>query len=309
MYDKFNKWFNKRYKTIIRLSYIIPILFVAGVSIAHVIAWYSMTNPSTWSIYLSIGIEIAALSALAGFAVKAKNNSVYLPFIIVTFIQFIGNIFYAFQFIDINGQLFKDWVTLVGPLFETIGMAEVNDIDSHRRWLSLFSGGLLPLISLSFLHLLVKFNDKEDDEQPVNDTPTSIDDIKPEIIENKVIEPTISYGVDDEELGQESIDDTDDTEDNDSIFDYISLEPKEDVKILDEIGEISITPPSIISEPTQDVPVIEPNVKIEPITKKVVSDSSLVYNTPATSNDADTRVLKIRKSSTSNNIERVDTKK
>ena len=83
----------------------------------------------------------------------------------------------------------------------------------------------------------------------------------------------------------------------------------EGILFLDEIGEISITPPSIISEPTQDVPVIEPNVKIEPITKKVVSDSSLVYNTPASSNDADTRVLKIRKSSTSNNIERVDTKK
>ena len=141
-------------------------------------------------------------------------------------------------------------------------MAEVNDIDSHRRWLSIFSGGLLPLISLSFLHLLVKFNDKEDNEEPVNDTPTSIDDIKPEIIENKVIEPTISYSMDDEELGQESIDDT---EDNDSIFDYISLEPKEDVKILDEIGEISITPPSIVSEPVQELPVIEPNVKIEPI--------------------------------------------
>lgn len=306
MYDKFNKWFNMRYKTIIRLSYIIPILFVAGVSIAHVIAWYSMTNPSTWSIYLSIGIEIAALSALAGFAVKAKNNSVYLPFIIVTSIQFIGNIFYAFQFIDINGQLFKDWVTLVGPLFEMIGMAEINDIDSHRRWLSLFSGGLLPLISLSFLHLLVKFNDKEDNEQPVNDTPTPIDDVKPEIIENKVIEPTISDVEDDKELGQESIDDV---EVDNSIFDYISLEPKEDVKILDEIGGISIIPPSIISEPVQELPVIEPNVKIEPITKKIVSDSSLVYNTPASSNDADTRVLKIRKSSTSNNIERVDTKK
>ena len=157
---KFRTWFGDNYKSIIRFTYIIPILFVAGVSIAHVISWYAMTNPISWAIYLSIGIEIAALSALAGMATKL-NKAVYLPFGIVTFIQFIGNMFFAFQFIDVTSELFKDWVLLVDPIFNMVSMNDTGDIDGHRRWLAVFGGAMLPLISLSFLHLLVKFNDKE----------------------------------------------------------------------------------------------------------------------------------------------------
>lgn len=167
-------WLKKHYKTIIRLSYIIPILFAAGVSIAHVVTWYGLTNPFSWAVYLSVGIEIAALSALAGITVK-MNKWVYFPFIIVTIIQFIGNVFFSFQFIDVTNKVFLSWVDLVNPLFDSIGMANANDLQSHRRWLALFAGGLIPIISLSFLHLLIKFNDKEGDTMEIKP-----DNISPE---------------------------------------------------------------------------------------------------------------------------------
>jgi hypothetical protein len=38
-------------------------------------------------------------------------------------------------------------------------MVDSGDLIAHKRWLSVLSGAMLPLISLSFLHLLVKFND------------------------------------------------------------------------------------------------------------------------------------------------------
>jgi hypothetical protein len=128
-----------------------------------------MTNPMSWAIYLSVGIEIAALSALAGLAVK-NNKAIYLPFIIVTFIQLIGNMFFVFQYVDVTSKLFKDWVILVDPLFSMLSMVDTGDIDGHRRWLAAFAGALLPIISLSFLHLLVNFNDKEGDELKVETT-------------------------------------------------------------------------------------------------------------------------------------------
>jgi hypothetical protein len=158
MFNNIKTWFNKNYMSIIRFTYIIPILFVAGVSIAHVITWYEMTNPLNWAIYLSVGVEIAALSALAGMS-STNNKAVYLPFGIVTLIQFIGNMFFTFQYIDTASELFNDWVTLVDPLFSIIGMVDSGDLIAHKRWLSVLSGAMLPLISLSFLHLLVKFND------------------------------------------------------------------------------------------------------------------------------------------------------
>jgi hypothetical protein len=152
-------WFQKNFKTIIYTSFLIPIILVALVSISHVTKWYGISNPVSWAIYLSVGIEIAALSALAAISAK-MGKKVYFPFGIVTLIQFIGNIFFAYQYIDISSETFKDWVDLVDPIVSYLGV-ESGDPVGHKRFLALFSGGMLPLISLSFLHMLVKFEEDE----------------------------------------------------------------------------------------------------------------------------------------------------
>jgi hypothetical protein len=157
-------WIQRNFKTIIYISFLVPILTVAFVSISHVTSWYGLSNPVTWSIYLSVGIEIAALSALAAISAQ-MGSKVYFPFGIVTLIQFIGNIFFAYQYIDINSQAFKDWVDLVDPLVSYLGV-ESGDYVGHKRLLSLFSGGMLPIISLSFLHMLVKFEEDEKKKVP-----------------------------------------------------------------------------------------------------------------------------------------------
>jgi hypothetical protein len=153
------KWFQRNFKTIIYASFLVPIITVAIVSISHVTKWYGISNPVSWAIYLSVGIEIAALSALAAISAQ-MGKKVYFPFGIVTLIQFIGNIFFAYQYIDINGQSFKDWVDMVDPIVSFLGV-ESGDMIGHKRFLALFAGGMLPLISLSFLHMLVKFEEEE----------------------------------------------------------------------------------------------------------------------------------------------------
>ena len=152
-------WLNQNYKTLIITAFLIPIITVAIVSISHVTKWYGISNPVSWAIYLSIGIEIAALSALAAISAN-MGKKVYFPFAVVTIIQFIGNIFFAYSYIDIDGQLFKDWVGLVSPLVEFMGV-DANDFVGHKRFLAFFAGGMLPIISLSFLHMLVKFTEED----------------------------------------------------------------------------------------------------------------------------------------------------
>lgn len=156
-------WFQRNFKTLIYCSFLVPILTVAIVSISHVTKWYGISNPISWAVYLSVGVEIAALSALAAISAK-MGRKVYFPFIIVTLIQFIGNIFFAYQYIDINSQTFKDWVDLVNPLVSYMGV-ESSDLIGHKRFLALFAGGMLPLISLSFLHMLVKFEEEEKNKE------------------------------------------------------------------------------------------------------------------------------------------------
>lgn len=152
-------WFQRNFKTIIYAAFLVPIITVAIVSISHVTTWYGISNPLSWSIYLSVGIEIAALSALAAIAAQ-MGKKVYFPFIIVTLVQFIGNIFFAYQYIDINSESFRDWVDMVDPIVSFLGV-ESGDFVGHKRFLALFAGGMLPLISLSFLHMLVKFEEEE----------------------------------------------------------------------------------------------------------------------------------------------------
>ena len=152
-------WFHKNYKTLIISAFLIPIMTVAVVSISHVTQWYGISNPFTWAIYLSVGIEIAALSALAAISAN-MGKKIYFPFGIVTLIQFIGNIFFAYSFIDVTASSFKSWVELVSPLLEITGV-EPTDFIGHKRFLAFFSGGMLPLISLSFLHMLVKFSEED----------------------------------------------------------------------------------------------------------------------------------------------------
>ena len=165
-------WIEKNLKKVIYVAFLVPILLVALVSISHVTKWYAISNPTSWSVYLSVAVEIAALSTLAAIAAR-MGKKVYFPFAIVTLIQFIGNVFFAYQYIDIASQSFKDWVDMVDPLVQYLGV-ESGDFVGHKRFLAFFAGGMLPIISLSFLHMLVKF-EEEEKKKVVTLDPSKID--------------------------------------------------------------------------------------------------------------------------------------
>lgn len=152
-------WINRNKESIIRMAFLVPILSVAIISISHVVEWYDLANPISWAIYLSIAIEIAALSSIAAASVKVKGFSVWLVFIIVTLIQFIGNIYFSYTEIDVLSKNFKDWAELTGPLFESF--SDIEDTVAQRRLLAILEGGLLPLISLTCLHFFIKYGDRD----------------------------------------------------------------------------------------------------------------------------------------------------
>jgi hypothetical protein len=144
----------------IRSMFLVPIFLVAGISISHVVAWYDITNPFSWAIYLSVAIEIGAITALIAATQRIKGG-VWFMFGVVTFVQMVGNIFYSYKEIDPTGDLFKAWVELTSPIFELFG-TEPTDIIAHKRWLAILGGGLLPVISLTSLHFFVKYEKPEE---------------------------------------------------------------------------------------------------------------------------------------------------
>ena len=144
-----------------RTMSLVPILLVAGISISHVVSWYDIANPFNWAVYLSIAIEVGAMTALIAATNKIKGG-VWFMFGLVTLIQMIGNIFFSFKEIDANGELFKSWVELTSPLWEMMG-TDTTDVISLKRWLAFLEGGLLPIISLTSLHFFIKYEDQKPD--------------------------------------------------------------------------------------------------------------------------------------------------
>lgn len=250
-------WIQRNFKSLIYVAFLVPILTVAFVSISHVTKWYGLSNPFSWAIYLSIGIEIAALSALAAISAQ-MGRKVYFPFAIVTLIQFIGNIFFAYQYIDINSESFKDWIDLVDPLVSFMGV-ESGDIVGHKRFLALFSGGMLPIISLSFLHMLVKFEEDEK-KKPVEVKPiekVDIDELSIEAgkQEAKYVEEKYTPTEEELQLLEQKL-----REINESKFK--SLEEKVEEPIMTEL-EPPIQPIEI-PEVTQEPVVVETTPSVEP---------------------------------------------
>ena len=168
-----------------RTMFLVPILLVAGISISHVVSWYDIANPINWAIYLSIAIEVGAMSALVAATNKIKGG-VWIMFGLVTFIQMVGNIFFSYKEIDETGDLFKSWMELTAPVWEMLG-SDINDVVVHKRWLAFLGGGLLPIISLTSLHFFIKYEDpnKNETSDSKSSDKTNQDVIKKEIVVNK----------------------------------------------------------------------------------------------------------------------------
>jgi hypothetical protein len=195
-----NNWIRRNTESLIRAAFLIPILSVAAISISHVVSWYDLANPMSWAIYLSIAVEIAAMSAIAASSVKVKGFSVWFVFIIVTLIQFIGNIYFSYTEIDVTSNHFKDWSELTLPLFDSF--SDTGDMVAQRRLLALLEGGLLPLISLTCLHFFIKYGDR---------------DSKTSLIEEAIEEISEDTGLDQEEV-LEKIEEVLEQTQADSIF-------------------------------------------------------------------------------------------
>jgi hypothetical protein len=270
-------WVRENLKGIIATSFTIPILLVAFVSISHVTTFYGLTNPFSWAIYLSVAIEIAALGALAGISAN-MGRFVYVPFLIVTFIQFVGNVFFAYSFIDPTGNLFKQWVELAGPLLETFGV-DITDMLAQKRWLALISGGMLPLISLTFAHMLVKYSEQAKSEtipmvevtdEIINELSTEAGKKEKEIVEKyQPYTPTQDDLNKLQELFEKKYNQTieTDSEVDKELEQYIDLTNELVTDTLsdtvsDTVSEV-ITPTPTPSEPlyfVDDEPVIEPQI-------------------------------------------------
>ncbi|MCL2311217.1 MAG: hypothetical protein FWC41_01820 [Firmicutes bacterium] len=179
---RFFKWFNDHKEGILKSVYALPIIFAIGISIFHCIEWFEISNPALFAVALSIGIEVAAATTLVALLFGRMTFSIVMTFILVTLYQMIGNIFFSFHHIDENGELFRTWVAFMSII---LGEGSEWTTITHRFWLSVMSGAIVPLLSLLSLHLISTFELKNKKEKPVEVEKTT----QPEVEVVEVIKP------------------------------------------------------------------------------------------------------------------------
>ena len=122
-------------------------LLVSIISTIHVISFFELSNPQWLAISLAIAFEIGAAASLASLITLDKMNKgvVWGLFIILTFMQAMGNTYYAY----INLENFQGWI-------ELFGLSE-EDLIYQKRILSIVSGAILPVVALGFIKSLVDY--------------------------------------------------------------------------------------------------------------------------------------------------------
>lgn len=254
-----------------RTMFIVPIVLVAVISISHVVSWYDIMNPHTWAIYLSIAIEIGAMTALVAATNKIKGG-VWVMFGLVTFIQMLGNIFFSYKEIDVNGDLFKSWMELTSPVWEFLG-SDVNDTIAHKRWLAFLGGGLLPIISLTSLHFFIKYENpnknETDDNIDLKKKSELNEEISPVFNETNDIEnvtTTTTYNSNLEDLDVELFVNT-----------YVKESPKIDIEVLTLQPEDN--DPILEIEPTQPIEVDDTTIQNTSIEETFVEEITTTTTT------------------------------
>lgn len=189
-----NKKHNSKIVWTIIISFLLVPIIVSVVSTIHVINFFSLSNGFGLALTLAIAFEIGALSALAGLVAMGKinKNVVWFIFLILTGYQMMGNTFYAYDLITqrmiSEPDLIKNWAELFGFIEE--------DPIIIKRIIAILSGAVLPIVSLSFLDLLVDYIRKTFGIEE-NQTQIAQEDLKQEIKNNDEIK---SDEIEDEKL-------------------------------------------------------------------------------------------------------------
>jgi hypothetical protein len=142
-------------------TFVMLYTIVSVISTIHVIDFFRLSNPDWLAISLAIAFEIGAAASLASLIALKKMNQalVWTLFIILTFMQMMGNTFFAFTHL----HDYQGWVDL-------FGLSEEDPI-FQKRVLSVISGAILPVVALGFIKSLVDYIRPDDNK----DVPSTVE--------------------------------------------------------------------------------------------------------------------------------------
>ena len=154
------------------VAFMIVPLITSIVSTFHVVSFFELSNYATLAVVLAVAFELGALSSLAGLVAmdKISKSTVWVIFILLTTFQMMGNTYYSYDTTTVkmvqNSNLIKNFTELFG-----FSIYDSSDVIFVKRIIAIFSGAILPVISLCFLHLLMSYIMKSAKKEEENIAP------------------------------------------------------------------------------------------------------------------------------------------
>lgn len=157
-------------KAIIAAFLAVPIM-ASIISTLHLVHLFLLGNPDAMSYFLSVAFEIGSVASFAALAVlhRLKKGMVILIFIVLFFMQLVGNVYYSFEYVNRmlleNPTWLASFTELLSPLFGKLAPA------TYKFILAIIIGVPIPLVSVSFLKSLVDYLQVSDEDLSKTDLP------------------------------------------------------------------------------------------------------------------------------------------
>ena len=182
-------------KNFIIITFVTLYLVTSSISTIHSIDFFKLSNPDWLAISLAVAFEIGAAASLASIITLDKMNKgiVWGLFIVLTLMQVMSNLFYSYTHL----HDYQSWVELFGFID--------SDNITQKRYVSIISGAILPLVALGFIKSLVDYMqptiDVENVVTPIEQEAVRVEEVIPQIPEAVIIDDVPMV----EELIQDSV--------------------------------------------------------------------------------------------------------
>ncbi len=161
------------------------ILFISITSFFHVVDYWRLTNAHPFNIITGVATELIIFGSI--LAIKTTRTA-WLTFILGTIVQGLGNVFYSYMQIDVNGAYFMAYTELFKPIFELMYGDELEVIH-YKRLLSMFNGLFYMVTPIVFLIAKIYLNKNTPDIQETEkqSTTNKTNETNP-VVETNVVE-------------------------------------------------------------------------------------------------------------------------
>ncbi len=161
---------------LMKWTFITLYILVSFVSINHLFYFLSIVDSDNMAIILSAGYALGTAASIYSLSIanKIKQNLIIGLFVLLTIMEVLGNVYFAFSNLDISK------VTKFSELF---GITDYSDI-TQKRLFSLLFGIPIVLISMGYIKVLINYLNSNKNEEITPVIKESFEDNKKRLMED-----------------------------------------------------------------------------------------------------------------------------